>query len=150
MGHGPFAWAYTKHMSDRRSDMIFMCRKFRRVYTTKCQTCSYVSHRKYVVVADIKINKTLRSLVDSCFGELKPVNMTQFPLLRKRARIVILKSRVVEVSEWIRAESLHRAGVTGYTCSSYCCPHLRSRLRDRHIPEDPRVVLTFLSIISTS
>lgn len=31
-----------------------------------------------MVVADIKINKTLRSLVDSCFGELKPVNMTQF------------------------------------------------------------------------
>lgn len=96
------------------------------VYTTKCQTRSYVSYRKYVVVVDIKIYKTLRSLVDSCFGKLKPVNMTQFSLLRNRARIMILKSRVVKVSEWIQAESQHRAGVTGHVCSSYCCPHLRS------------------------
>ena len=47
------------------------------VYMTKCQTYSYISYRKYVVV-DITINKTLRSLVDSCFGKLKPVNMTVF------------------------------------------------------------------------
>lgn len=76
--------------------------------------------------------------------------MTQFSLLRNRARIMILKSRVVKVSEWIQAESLHRAGVTGHVCSSYCCPHLRSWLRDQHVPEDPRVVRAFLSIISTS